>query len=147
MASLPMFTHRTERGTKCTSRDTRSVLARECGAGYYSFETKAAYKILIENLRPKKFGKQILAPFSTKARTELKTIKDMLAYAQARLNSSGPHADILQREIYSRGGDPQIILTGAAAAAPFSIPDLSIAGQSGRGTARASKMPAHTYAF
>jgi len=97
------------------------------GGGYYSFETKAAFKIIMGNLSPKLTKLQTKALFhigGNKTRIELKRTRDMYAYAKARLASDGPHCDIDPEIIVKYGGDPKCM--------PLSIRDISIAGQSGR---------------
>lgn len=112
-------------------------------AGYYSFETIAAYNIVIQNLLPKKRGQQIKSAFSKKAKKESKTTKDMLAFCKARLKSDGPHTTITKDDMVKYGGDPEILTHVAANSSPFSTRDLSIAGQSGNSTLIATEFGAN----
>ena len=97
------------------------------GGGYYSFETKAAYVIVMENI----VGVKLDQP-EVSRKAERKRKRDLRAFCLARIHSSGPHAPLMEQDILKYGGDPKIL------SRPYTIRDLSIAGQKGPNTKLAS---------
>lgn len=58
------------------------------GKGYYSFETKVAYKIMIQNLKPKKRGQALKALFSNAAKKKLKTTLSLASTREGHMQTS-----------------------------------------------------------
>jgi len=119
------------------------------GEGYYSMDTRDAYRILYRNLQKKKasqtsdynmygccMGKLTDREMQQKEniRTELKLTKNKLAYAKARFEAGGPNVDLKPEKIARYGGNPDVFRrSNGDFVVPYDKNELSVAGHYGCG--------------